>query len=94
MQTPDITEDDAGRFDNVLPAQVQLTDYLAIDDSVVVADKPRDDEIIRDALRDYGHVSDVGAPCEEPPPRRTMREAMEALVALEKLATPPTVREP
>ncbi|KAG0411426.1 hypothetical protein HPB47_011441 [Ixodes persulcatus] len=84
VQTPDVVEDDDGCFDGVLPAQVQLAEYLAIDDGVV-AGQPSDDEIIRDALCDDGRASDEDdCPCEEPPPRRTVRDAAEALVVLEE----------
>lgn len=56
VETPDVAEDDDGRFDDVLSARVQLADYLAIDDGVVVAGQPSDDEIIRDALCDDGRA--------------------------------------
>ncbi|KAH7949715.1 hypothetical protein HPB49_014550 [Dermacentor silvarum] len=74
------------RFDSVLPSDVQILDYVAIDYHVAVAGPLTDDDILSEVLEeDQNHCSDDDGQ-DEPPTRRrrTVQEAAEALAVLEE----------
>lgn len=78
-------EGDDIAFAGLLPSEVQLADYVAIDDGVVVAGQLTDDDIISGALGAADEASDEDDPCGElRPVRRTAKEAADALAVLEE----------
>ncbi|KAH7961418.1 hypothetical protein HPB52_008912 [Rhipicephalus sanguineus] len=60
---PEGEEDDMA-FLGLLPSEVELADYVTIDDGVVVAGHLNDDEIISTALGEMDEASDED-PCDE-----------------------------
>ncbi|KAK8767886.1 hypothetical protein V5799_005331 [Amblyomma americanum] len=84
-EAADATTEDDSCFDSVLPPAVRLADYVSIDDGVAIAGQLTEDEIIqevRGADNDDSSEDDV---CEHLPqtPKRTVKEAAEALSVLE-----------
>ncbi|KAH7966927.1 hypothetical protein HPB49_020780 [Dermacentor silvarum] len=79
------TDDDCLTFDAVLPTDVTLQDYIAIDDCVATTGLLTDEEIINDVTGAQEHHDSDKESCEEvePRPHRTSREVSEALLILE-----------
>lgn len=71
-----------GRYINIIPADVPLCDYFAIDNHVAVNGKATDSDIVADVMNGEGKLADEDSNDSDERPRPTMTEAAHAFTVL------------